>query len=88
MKTAAAGKAGLWEGCLSLFYELHERGLPPDPGAYTALLKALRTAGRLDALRSFLGAVLFLFVSLGGGGGPLVGMVVVYWAASPLLWRR
>lgn len=54
---AAVGKQGRWEGALSLYYEMHERGVAADAQVFTSLLKALKTGGKADSAFSFLEAM-------------------------------
>jgi pentatricopeptide repeat protein len=56
VRAAALGKVGMWEAALSLFYEMQEKGVIMKHRSYTTLLKALKTAGRLDDAEAFFGA--------------------------------
>jgi hypothetical protein len=48
---------GLWEGALSLFYEMHERALPIDTHTYTAVAKALKDGRQWASAHKFLGTI-------------------------------
>jgi pentatricopeptide repeat protein len=54
---AAVGKQGRWEGALSLYYEMHERGVAADAQVFTSLLKALKTGGKTESAFAFLEAM-------------------------------
>lgn len=55
--SASLGRVGLWEGALSLFYEMHERALPIDTHTYTAVAKALKDGRQWASAHKFLGTV-------------------------------
>jgi pentatricopeptide repeat protein len=55
VSAAAFGKVGMWQGALSLFYEMHERGVRIDSQTYTTILKALKTGKRWETIETFWG---------------------------------